>query len=51
MLAKMLEEKKPGFRAELKNGRREGFMSYTEQEIEEKNTGLNGFLIKMIYDK
>ena len=47
----MIEEGKMGFRAETINGRKTGFMSYTEEEIAEINGGLNEYLIKMLYNK
>ena len=48
----MLEEGKLGFRAELnEEGKRVGFMSYTDEEIANINAGLNEYLIKMLYDK
>ena len=40
-----------GFRAETINGRKTGFMSYTEEEIAEISGGLNEYLIKMLYNK
>ena len=40
-----------GFRAEEKDGVREGFMKYTDEEIAEINNGLNEYLIKMLYGK
>ena len=51
LLGQMLEEGKNGFRAELKDGVREGFMTYTDEEIAQINDGLNAYLIKMLYDK
>lgn len=52
ILKTMLDEGKLGFRAEPNaEGRREGFMSYTDEEIAKINAGLNEYLIKMLYDK
>ena len=51
LLKEMIEEGKMGFRAETINGRKTGFMSYTEEEIAEINGGLNEYLIKMLYNK
>lgn len=51
LLKEMIDNGKLGFRAEAVDGRREGFMSYTDEEIAEKNAGLNEYLIKMLYDK
>lgn len=51
LLAEMLEEGKKGFRADLVDGKREGFMSYTDEEIAQINGGLNEYLIKMLYNK
>lgn len=51
LLDEMIKDGKLGFRAELVDGKREGFMSYTDEEIAEKNAGLNEYLIKMLYDK
>ena len=51
LLGQMLEEGKNGFRAELKDGVREGFMTYTDEKIAQINDGLNAYLIKMLYDK
>ena len=52
IVKKMLDEGKLGFRAEPNaEGKREGFMSYTDEEIAEINAGLNEYLIKMLYDK
>lgn len=47
----MLDEGKLGFRADLVDGKRTGFMSYTDEEIANINAGLNEYLIKMLYDK
>ena len=47
----MLDEGKLGFRAEPKDGVREGFMKYTDEDIAKINAGLNEYLIKMLYDK
>ena len=46
LLKEMIEEGKMGFRAETINGRKTGFMSYTEEEIAEINGGLDEYLIK-----
>ncbi len=51
LLKEMLDEGKLGFRAETVDGKKTGFMSYTEDEIAEINSGLNEYLIKMLYDK
>lgn len=51
LLQQMIDEGKMGFRAETKDGVKEGFMSYTEDEIAEINGGLNEYLIKMLYGK
>ncbi len=51
LLAQMLEEGKMGFRAEPVDGVREGFMKYTDEEIAQINSGLNEYLIKMLYGK
>lgn len=51
LLKEMIEKGKMGFRAETINGRKTGFMSYTEEEIAEINGGLNEYLIKMLYNK
>ncbi|MCF0229546.1 MAG: 3-hydroxyacyl-CoA dehydrogenase family protein [Parasporobacterium sp.] len=51
ILQEMIGEGKLGFKAELKDGKREGFCSYTDEEIAEINKGLNEYLIKMIYGK
>lgn len=51
LLSQMLEEGKKGFRADLVDGTREGFMKYTDEEIAQINGGLNEYLIKMLYDK
>lgn len=51
LLQKMLDEGKMGFRAETKDGVKEGFMAYTEDEIAAINGGLNEYLIKMLYNK
>lgn len=48
----MIDEGKLGFRAELnEEGKRVGFMEYTDEEIKAKNAGLIEYLIKMLYDK
>ncbi len=51
LLKEMLDEGKLGFRAETVDGKKTGFMSYTEEEIAEINSGLNEYLIKMLYNK
>ncbi len=52
ILKEMLDEGKLGFKAEPdENGVRTGFMSYTQEQIDEINNGLNEYLIKMLYDK
>lgn len=52
ILKTMLDEGKLGFRAEPDaEGKRTGFMSYTDEEIAKINAGLNEYLIKMLYDK
>ena len=51
LLKQMLDEGKNGFRAEAKDGVHEGFMKYTDEEIDEINAGLNEYLIKMLYGK
>lgn len=51
LLKEMLDEGKNGFRAEAKDGVHEGFMKYTDEEISEINSGLNEYLIKMLYGK
>lgn len=51
LLKEMIDEGKLGFRAETKDGYKEGFMKYTEEEIADINNGLNEYLIKMLYNK
>lgn len=51
LLKQMLDEGRNGFRAEAKDGVHEGFMKYTDEEIAEINSGLNEYLIKMLYGK
>ncbi len=51
LLKQMLDEGKLGFKAETVDGKKTGFMSYTEEEIDEINNGLNEYLIKMLYNK
>lgn len=51
LLKEMIDDGKMGFRAEEKDGVREGFMKYTDKEIAEINSGLNEYLIKMLYGK
>ncbi len=49
ILKTMLDEGKLGFRAEPVDGKRTGFMSYTDEEIAKINAGLNEYLVKMLY--
>ncbi len=50
LLKQMLDEGKLGFRAEKnEEGKRVGFMEYTDEDIEKINAGLNEYLIKMLY--
>lgn len=51
LLKEMIDAGKLGFRAETIDGQKEGFMSYTEDEIAAINGGLNEYLIKMLYNK
>ena len=51
LLKEMIDAGKLGFRAENIDGHREGFMSYTDEEIAAKNAGLSEYLIKMLYNK
>ncbi len=52
ILKEMLDKGELGFKAEPDaNGVRTGFMSYTQEQIDEINSGLNEYLIKMLYDK
>jgi 3-hydroxybutyryl-CoA dehydrogenase len=52
LLTEMINEGKLGFRAEKNaEGKRVGFMEYTDEEINEINAGLNEYLIKMLYNK
>lgn len=52
IVKKMIDNGELGFRAELnEEGKRVGFMSYTDEEIAKINAGLNEYLIKMLYDK
>lgn len=51
LLKEMIDDGKMGFRAEEKDGVREGFMKYTDEEIAEINNGLNEYLVKMLYGK
>ena len=51
LLKEMLDEGKNGFRAEAKEGYHEGFMKHTDEEIAQINSGLNEYLIKMLYNK
>ena len=48
----MINEGKLGFRAEKnEEGKRVGFMEYTDEDINNINAGLNEYLIKMLYNK
>ncbi len=51
LLKEMIDDGKQGFRAEAVDGVHEGFMKYTDEEIAEINSGLNEYLIKMLYNK
>ncbi len=52
VLKQLIDDEKFGFRAEPDaDGKYEGFMTYTEQEMEDIKVGLNEYLIKMLYDK
>ncbi len=51
LLKEMIDAGKLGFRADVVDGKREGFMSYTDEEIAAQNAGLNEYLIKMLYNK
>ena len=51
LLGEMLEAGKNGFREEEVDGVHEGFMKYTDEEISQINSGLNEYLIRMIYNK
>ncbi len=52
ILKELIDNKKLGFRAEPDaDGKYEGFMTYTAQEMEDIKVGLNEYLIKMLYDK
>ena len=51
LLKEMLDKGELGFRAETVDGKKTGFMSYTEDEIASINSGLNEYLIKMLYNK
>lgn len=51
LLSEMLEAGKNGFREEEVDGVHEGFMKYTDEEISQINSGLNEYLIRMIYNK
>ena len=52
LLKEMMDEGKLGFRAEKNaEGKRVGFMEYTDEDIEKINAGLNEYLIKMLYNK
>lgn len=51
LLKEMIDAGELGFRAETVDGQKKGFMSYTEDEIASINSGLNEYLIKMLYNK
>ncbi len=51
LLTEMLDKGELGFKAETIDGKKTGFMTYTEEEIAEINDGLNEYLIKMLYNK
>ncbi len=52
ILKDMLDEGKLGFKAEPDaDGNRTGFMTYSQEDIDRINAGLNEYLIKMLYDK
>ena len=51
ILKDMIDKGELGFKAELKDGKRTGFMSYTDEEISDINDGLVEYLIKMLYNK
>ena len=51
LLQEMIDKGELGFRAETVDGKKTGFMEYTEDEIASINGGLNEYLIKMLYNK
>ena len=51
LLKEMIDKGEMGFRAETIDGKKQGFMAYTEEEIAEINGGLNEYLVKMLYNK
>lgn len=51
LLKEMIDKGELGFRAETVDGKKKGFMEYTEDEIASINGGLNEYLIKMLYNK
>lgn len=51
LLKEMIDKGELGFRAETVDGKKQGFMEYTEDEIASINGGLNEYLIKMLYNK
>ncbi|MCI8895746.1 MAG: 3-hydroxyacyl-CoA dehydrogenase family protein [Lachnospiraceae bacterium] len=51
LLKEMIDKGELGFRAETVEGKKTGFMEYTEDEIAAINGGLNEYLIKMLYNK
>lgn len=51
LLKEMIDKGELGFRAETVDGKKTGFMEYTEDEIASINGGLNEYLIKMLYNK
>lgn len=51
LLKEMIDQGQLGFRAETVDGKKTGFMEYTEEEIASINGGLNEYLIKMLYNK
>lgn len=51
LLKEMIDKGELGFRAETVDGKKTGFMKYTEDEIASINGGLNEYLIKMLYNK
>ncbi len=52
IVQEMIDKGELGFRAEPdENGVYHGFMDYTKEQIDEINSGLNEYLIKMLYDK
>ncbi|MCD8323502.1 MAG: 3-hydroxyacyl-CoA dehydrogenase family protein [Clostridiales bacterium] len=52
VLQKMIDKGELGFRAEPdENGIYHGFMDYTKEQMDEINSGLNEYLIKVLYGK